>query len=188
VLKQPVKLDRPFINAETKRNSGVIISLGAGVAKRSWETEKFLGLIKLILKHTPHHVCLTGGADEIKTAAYLMKHLPAERVDDLTGKTTLTRLIDLTGNSALVIGNETGAIHIAAAAKTKVICILGGGHFGRFAPYPEAIEAAPICLYKKMDCYNCNWNCIYKTAENEPYPCISALSLEEVWDMARRFL
>jgi ADP-heptose:LPS heptosyltransferase len=182
VLKQPVTINGPSIPVENNLRSGVIIFPGAGVFKRSWETEKFVGLIKLILQHTSQPVYLAGGHAELQIGEYVLADLPQKSINNLIGKTSLTQLVALIGNATLVIASETNAIHIAAATQTKAICILGGGHFDRFSPYPDHILNKPLCVYEKMECYNCNWNCIYQTMENQPYPCISIISLEKVWN------
>jgi len=182
LLKSPIVINEPFIKLkERKTREGIVICPGAGIFKRSWESQKFLDLIKLILQHTKQPVYLTGGYGDIKTGDFLKNNLPPGSVNNLIGCTSLPELIELIGSAALVIANETSAIHIAAATKTNTICILGGGHFGRFAPYPEYMDLKPLCLYEKMDCYHCNWICSFKTREDEPYPCISAISVQKVW-------
>ena len=181
VLKQPVTINGRSVPVESNIRTGIVIFPGSGVFKRSWEAEKFLGLIKLILQHNSQPVYLAGGPDELQIGEYLTKNLPPNKVNNLIGKTSLLQLVQLIGNAALIIANETAAIHIAAATQTKAVCILGGGHFGRFAPYPDHILNKPLCIYEKMACYNCNWNCVFQTMENEPYPCISNVGLEKVW-------
>jgi len=181
VLKQPVTTKGPAISGKNNKRGGIIIFPGAGAFKRSWEKEKFLDLIKLIRKHTSQPVFLAGGAAEMQIGDFLTENLPPDSIDNLIGKTSLPQLIELIGNAALVIANETSAIHIAAATKTKAICILGGGHFGRFAPYPGHMQSKPLCVYEKMECYNCNWSCKFQTKETEPYPCISGISPGKVW-------
>ena len=181
VLKQPVTISGPFIPYENRTRRGIIIFPGAGVLKRSWEKQKFLALIKLINQHSQQPVYLAGGPQEKQMGDFLIASLPPESLNNLTGTTSLPQLVELIGNAALIIANETSAIHIAAATQTKAVCILGGGHFGRFAPYPGYVQSRPFCVYEKMECYCCNWNCKYQTGENEPYPCISNLSVEKVW-------
>jgi len=188
VLERQVVLGQPFIDIGDKKRDGIIIFPGAGVSKRRWEAEKFLALIKLVLKQSEAQISIAGSANEAETANYLMERLPAGRVNNLTGKTPLTELIELIGNAALIISNETSAIHIAAAVKTPSICVLGGGHFGRFAPYPFSMEDSPVCAYEKMDCYNCNWNCIYEMEDTDPFPCIAAVTLEKVWADVQQYL
>jgi len=181
VLNCTVYLHAPSLPINHPEKKGIVFFIGAGIFKRSWEADKFLALIKLTQQQTTHPVYLAGGPGDIETGNYLTASLPPQSINNLTGKTSLLQLIDLIGNSALVIANETSAVHIAVATKTKSVCILGGGHFGRFAPYPELIENKPLCVYEKMECYNCNWNCIFKTNDTEPYPCVSTVSLEKVW-------
>jgi ADP-heptose:LPS heptosyltransferase len=188
VLKQKLAIDGPYIKTPASAKQGIIIFPGAGIIKRGWEPEKFLELIKLIKQQTDQPVYISGGPAEASVADYLTSSLPQGQVINLTGKTSLPQLVELIGSAALVISNETSAIHIAAATQTPAVCILGGGHFGRFAPYPAQMAQTTICAYEKMECYNCNWNCIYETMPNAPYPCISIVSLDKVWLMAQQAL
>jgi len=183
VLNSPLSLSAPTItyNANATEKKGVTIFAGAGYIKRGWEKEKFCVLMQLIFRHTGQPVTLLGGPGEIETGNYFIENLPAESINNLIGKTSLPELIDIIGNSALLIANETSAIHIAAATKTEAICLLGGGHYERFAPYPMQYESSPVCVYEKIDCYNCNWNCIFKTGESQPFPCIANISIDSVW-------
>lgn len=103
------------------------------------------------------------------------------------GAVTLVELVELIAKSKLVISNETSAVHIAAATRTPVICIQGGGHFDRFTPYPNQADFKPICVYETMPCYNCNWECPFMNEESHTYPCISAVSVNQVWLMLKKF-
>jgi ADP-heptose:LPS heptosyltransferase len=184
VLNNSIPRSAPSLPVADVDRSGIVIVPGAGVARRCWEPEKFLGLIKLIMQHTAHTVYVEGGNIDLQLEDYLRENSLWHRVINLMGKTTLTQFIDLIGKSALVIANETSAIHIAVATNTKSVCITGGGHFGRFVPYPDYVGNQPVCVYEKMPCYYCNWDCIYKPAENEFYPCICVLSIANVWAAA----
>jgi ADP-heptose:LPS heptosyltransferase len=181
VLSKKISLDGPFMQSENGKREGIIIFPGTGVAKRNWDKDNFVDLIKLIKQHSNQLIYLAGGAAETKTGDYITANLLPGSVENLIGKTSLPQLVELIGNAALVVANETSAVHIAAATQTSAICILGGGHFGRFAPYPDHIEKKPMCLYEKMECYHCNWNCRFKTDDNTPFPCISSISVEKVW-------
>jgi ADP-heptose:LPS heptosyltransferase len=182
VLNQPIPFHGPQIPTEATNKNGILIFPGSGVVKRSWEPDKFCGLLQLILKNTTQSIYLTGSNAEVDLCNNLAKNLPADRIHNLAGKTSLTELVGLIAKANLLISNETSAIHIAAATNTKSICVLGGGHFNRFLPYLGDEENKPICVYQEMDCYNCDWNCKFITGENDPYPCISAISLQSVWE------
>lgn len=181
ILKQAITLNGPAIETKAQAKKGIVIFPGAGVVKRSWEVDRFLQLIKLIQQQTNDTIYLAGGTTEITVGEFLQNNLPSGSIVNVINKTSLPQLIELIGSAALIISNETSAIHIASAAKTKCVCILGGGHFGRFAPYPDYIINKPVCVYESMECYYCNWACIFKTEDNEPYPCIANVSLEKVW-------
>ncbi|GAA4097486.1 glycosyltransferase family 9 protein [Mucilaginibacter panaciglaebae] len=181
VLGEKIDLQRPYIKANAANKNGIAILPGAGAFKRGWEGEKFLELIKRLMQQTAGPIYLIGGPGEVQHGEFLMQNLPEGSVENKINQTTLPQLIDTISNSSLLIANETSAIHIAVATRTPSICILGGGHFERFAPYPVGTPGAPVCVYEKLPCYYCNWICIYKTESHEPFPCISTVSLEKVW-------
>ena len=111
-------------------------------------------------------------------------------LQNYTGQTTLSELTRLLVKSQILIGNETGTAHIANAVGTPTICILGGGHFGRFAPYPELSGKTSRLkvVYHKMPCYGCDWKCVYHIKEGEPAPCISNISVDAVWNEVKLLL
>jgi len=188
VLGEKINASRPYLPVKAANKKGILIFPGAGVFGRRWEIEKFLDLINRVISYTAEPVTLIGGHGELEAGEFLMCELPPGSVTNLIGKTSLTELIEQIAGAELLISNETSAIHIAAAVSTKTICILGGGHFERFAPYPKNMQNSLLCLFEKMPCFNCNWQCIYKPGENDPFPCISSLSAEKVWDEVKTAL
>jgi ADP-heptose:LPS heptosyltransferase len=188
VLAQSINLNSPVFNIPQGKKSGVIVFPGAGSVKRSWEAEKFAGLIKLILQHSQQQIFVAGGSSEQAIGDYLASNLPPNSFINLIDKTSLPELIEHISGAALIIANDSSAIHIAVATGTPSVCILGGGHFERFAPYPRHMQNRPHCVYEKLPCYYCNWHCKFKTEKNEPYPCISNLTLATVWQVIKPML
>jgi len=189
ILGRPFFLPSPSLGSFRKNAKHVVIAPGAGNSKRSWQKENFLQLVQLILEHDPTYVIsIVGGKSEVDDGDYLAGNLPAQNVDNLTGKTSLKQLVGIIGEAGLVITNETGTAHIATAVQTPAVCILGGGHFGRFAPYPENMVDRPVCIYEKMPCYNCNWICEFETSDAAPFPCISQISVRQVWETVLKML
>ncbi len=188
VLNCNISLNGPNIEVNAPAKQGIVMVISAGVTKRCWESEKFNELLKLVLQHTSQTVYLEGSVIDMAFDDDLNEHLLSGRLVNLMGKTTLLQLIDLVGSSSLVIANETSVSHIAAATQTQSICIVGGGHFDRFLPYPHGSPHGPICVFEKMECYNCNWLCKFTTGKNEPFPCISNVSLAAVWQQVRLFI
>jgi ADP-heptose:LPS heptosyltransferase len=188
ILGQNIALNGPSIAVKDPVKKDILIFPGAGVVKRSWSGDQFLQLIRLIRQNTQATIYLAGGPSEVAIGDFLQQNSEPGSVVNLINKTSLPQLIEQIANAALIISNETSAIHIAAATQTNCVCILGGGHFERFAPYPDYIINKPVCVYEKMPCFYCNWNCIYTTAPNEAYPCIANVSVEAVWQVTRQLL
>ncbi|MGY4537516.1 ADP-heptose:LPS heptosyltransferase [Mucilaginibacter sp. UYNi724] len=180
VLTQSISLSAPSITTSGVK-SGIAVQPGAGVFKRGWEKEKLLELIQLIINNTTQQVYLLGGPSEVEIGEYLMQHNAPGSVTNHINTTSLSQTIRLISNSALLIANDTGVIHMAVAAQTPSVCILGGGHFGRFVPYPADAAGKPVCVYEKLPCYYCNWLCIFETGALQPFPCIAAVSVDNVW-------
>jgi ADP-heptose:LPS heptosyltransferase len=180
VLNQSIDLSAPFMNVKTDSKSGIVIMPGAGVDQRRWETGKFIELANVLLKTTNHKIYLVGSVAEKPVADQIVQSLPAGSVSNLASETSLMQLVELIAGAALVISNETSAVHIAAAVKTRSICILGGGHFARFAPYATTTEFSPVCVYHRMECFNCNWSCKFQIADCQPFPCVAAVDTDQV--------
>lgn len=188
VLKKQITLKGPSLPVESSTQNYVAFCLGAGNQKRSWEATKFLSLAQLILQQTNYNIYLLGSLDAASDTAFIGANLSSERVKNLSQKTTLPEFIQIIAQSALVICNETSAVHIASACGKKVVSVLGGGHFERFAPYPTYLINKPVFLFEKMPCYYCNWLCKFETAVDEPFPCISNVTLNQVWKEVKQLL
>ena len=76
-------------------------------------------------------------------------------------------------NARVLIGSDSCTIHMAAAVDTPNICLMGGGHFGRFYPYGDLSKNRIV--YKKMACYGCHWKCKFKESK-----CIQEINVEDV--------
>lgn len=180
---------RPSFPIKKDIETGIIIFPGSGFGKRNWEKEKFLEIIKRLLKSTNEMIILAGGPGEKAVSDYLMTHFTSsENVIDKTCQLSLVEFVKLIANAKLLISNETSAVHIAAACDTKSICILGGGHFNRFTPYPQALSSKITCVYHEMECYNCDWLCKYVNDEKEPFKCISNVDVEKTWNIVANIL
>jgi ADP-heptose:LPS heptosyltransferase len=57
----------------------------------------------------------------------------------------------------MVLSLESAPAHLAAALNKPGVFLLGGGHYGMFAPWQRSERQ--IWLSEAMDCYNCQWHC-----------------------------
>lgn len=150
---------------------------------REWPIENFIKIGRRLGVGGLNIVVVGASADRERVGG-LIDGLPGEPVD-LVGKTTLGELAEVLRRATVVLTNETSTLHIGAAVGAPVVCVLGGGHFGRFAPYE--IETAdenqnlPIIVAQPMPCYGCNWICKYPRKSGEAVKCIQDISVERVW-------
>jgi ADP-heptose:LPS heptosyltransferase len=148
-----------------------------------WPEHHFAKLVRQLNAKFTTQFVLCGGNDDYLTCKALAQDLGFSNLTNLAGKTSLLDLIDVIRGAALVISNDSSPVHIAAAAGTPAVCILGGGHFGRFLPYQiesPTEQWSPHVLWNEMDCFDCRWLCKFKPSYENVVPCISGVSVENV--------
>jgi ADP-heptose:LPS heptosyltransferase len=60
-------------------------------------------------------------------------------------------------SAALVVSVDTFAAHLAAAYDAPMVALLGGGHYGDFAPWRRS--ARQQWVSHPLPCFNCGWHC-----------------------------
>jgi len=171
-------LDRNFVAdflSRKKIDNYAVVFPGSKGGKKSikyWGSEKFSKLIDYLQENLKLTVILLGGIDEEEVCEEISS-LSRTQPIVMQGQFSLWNTVELLRHSLLYAGSDTSIAHFAAAVGIPTVVILGGGHFGRFFPYPDAKHVKAV--YKKLSCYNCNWKCTKPTNE-----CIQFLSVEEV--------
>ena len=157
---------------------------GAGWSGRRWPPERFAEIAARLHWQTGWQGVVCGSAGDGQLAQAIIAHADAP-LEDRTGRTTLPQLASLIGGARLVVSTETGGLHMAAVAGVPSVCILGGGHFGRFVPYPPETARAgrplPLPVFVSMPCFGCSWQCIYPVTAGRPVPCIENITTDAVW-------
>jgi ADP-heptose:LPS heptosyltransferase len=167
-----------------------VIFPGAGWDGREWQPAKFAEIGRR-LASLGLQVVLAGGMADRERADLFFKEQQGNIVD-LVGQLTLSGLAEVLRRAAVVISNETSAMHIGVAMGIPVVSIVGGGHYGRFAPYDvetaDGTQQFPLVTANPMSCFNCNWDCIYPRGKHEPVKCIYDITVEEVWSKVSQVL
>jgi len=78
------------------------------------------------------------GADSEKSTVEEIKNLAGVDITDLAGQTSLIELAALLRAAKLVVSNDTGPGHIAAALGTPLVMMYGWSNPARIAPYGRA--------------------------------------------------
>ena len=174
---------------ECKKKEFYVLSLGTDKNYREWPINFYAEIAQRIHEKTGWHGLICGIDKEFNLGEQIQDNCDVP-LENFAGRTSLTELAWLLSKSKILISNETGTAHIAAAVGTFTICISGGGHFGRFVPYPELPGQTNYLkvVYYKMPCYGCNWECVYPIKKGEPTPCISNISIDAVWEKIKPLL
>ncbi len=167
------RLDKQQFNS-----SYVVVAPGASWQPKMWPVHNFAQVIRQLVAQFKVQIVLCGGKSDQPICAELAKLLGSLQIIDLSGKTTLTELVEIIRDAKLVLTNDSAPTHLAAATHTPSVCILGGGHFKRFLPYQteqQSDAALPTVIYDEMICFGCRWQCIYPIEGSQAVPCIASI-------------
>jgi lipopolysaccharide heptosyltransferase I len=116
--------DRDWAARAVGRHSGLRVAIhpGARWATKRWPAAHFAELARRIGREFDAAFILVGGPEESSAAAELESSL-ASRTINLVGKTTLKQLAAVLGDVDVVITNDSGPMHLAAAVGTPVVGI-----------------------------------------------------------------
>ncbi|WP_169740758.1 glycosyltransferase family 9 protein [Nevskia soli] len=160
---------------------------GGSWSGKAWPVTSFTEIGRRLLV-SGLQLVIVGGAPDRRCTDELLHELDGKAIN-LTGRTSLAALAAILHHAQIVVSNDTGSAHIAAAVGASVVCILGGGHYGRFLPYQieESFDKRPlpIAVSKTLACFGCNWTCIYNVEVNQPVKCIKEIMVEDVWQQIR---
>jgi heptosyltransferase II len=141
---------RERLAAAGVRASGMRIAVGAGASYGSakcWPPDRFAQVANQMKAQFDADVILFGTAAETPVNAAIasgMKHAPI----DLAGKTTIAELPALLSQCHLFIGNDSGAMHVAAAVGLPVVAVFGPTDpdgTAPVAPQCTILQERPYC-------------------------------------------
>ena len=172
----------------------IVIVPGGSLALKQWPVERFAELSERIHRVLGFKLIVCGSQIETLLGSRLRILAAGEEagwIEDWTGKTSLSELAMIIKGAKMLIGNDSSAVHIAAAVGTPAFCVVGGGHFGRFVPYrleKETTKPMPIAIFHQMECYGCNLKCTKALDRDAPGVCIHQITVDDVWEKLTVFL
>lgn len=125
----------------------VCVHPGARMPSRRWPSQRF-ATVASQLAAQGWSIVLTGTAEEIGLAQDFRSHMQYPFID-LCGVTTLGGLAALIADSCLLICNDTGVSHLAAALRTPSLVVACGSDVARWAPLDRELHTVladyPAC-------------------------------------------
>ena len=162
-----------------RSQSIVILQPGARYWFKAWPPERFAELADRL---TSQYGCqvLIGGTSQEGDLAQQIRQLAKSCPIVMAGRTTVRQFASIAKRSALFVGNDSGAMHIASAVGTPVVALFGPSNPREWRPRGGPVEI----LYKDFDCGRCSNSTCTRGEES----CMKLIFVHEVFAAAQRLL
>jgi len=125
----------------------IVVHAGASDPSKRWPEDRFAGLIDKFKQKFKCRIILIGDESLIEVSERIIS-ISNNIVTDMTGKTDISQIISLLKRCDLLISNDSGPVHIAAALKTPVISIFTRNQPGinpeRWGPLGESSRTLKV--------------------------------------------
>ena len=113
------------------------LQLGASENNKRWIEERFAGLAQLLVERYNAKIFLLGVAEEAPLGEVFEQHAPGLAIP-LYGKTSIPQVAALLERAQILVTNDTGTMHIAAAVNCPITLVsVGNVHYRETGPYGE---------------------------------------------------
>jgi len=140
----------------------ILLQPGARWLNKRWPVQHFAELVRALAQKFPDaRFAVLGGKDDAPLGEYIFQAAP-EKVLNLCGTTTLPEMIEWVRRCDLLITNDTGPMHVAAAMNKPLVALFGPTAPERTGPYGQLqnvlrldLPCSPClkstCAYEKTD-------------------------------------
>ena len=158
--------------------------IGAALGTKQWPVHKW----KEFCRQLNHPVILLGGPEDV-AAGNEIAALDDIKVYNACGKFRLNESADLVRKAKLVVTNDTGLMHIAAAYKKPIISLWGNTvpSFGMTPHYGSGMVPNTIVQVNKLWCRPCS-KIGYKKCPLGHFKCMEKIEVEQVLQIVQQSL
>jgi len=156
----------------------VVICPGARSHIKRWYADRFAQVATRLIEEEQVEVIFTGEPDEapiVHEVLDAMRH----RAHSAVGSTTICQLAALMRRAALVLTNDSAALHLAGAVGTPVLALFGPtdpDKYGPTGPHDRIIQRRLFCV--PCEAALCRFN----------HECMRFISADDVYDAAQYLL
>ncbi len=162
----------------------ICIHPGAGAPVKLWREEAWARVGDALAQRYGAKIILTGSAGERPLCEAIARRMAAEPIV-AAGETTLGGLAALMARSRLVLGVDSGPLHLAVAVGAPTVHLYGPVDSRTFGPWGD--PARHVVITSNMDCIPCN-RLDYAPEELDEHPCVRNIPAERVLEAAERLL
>ena len=161
------------------KNPIVAICPGGKFPVNHWDVGRFAQVASILKERFSTKILLIGGSNE-KTSGEEIIKIAGNSTINLIGKTSYMESAELIRRCNLLVANDCGAVHLAAAVRTPVVGIYSSRNFPK-SWHPWGNNHTVL----RNDSVPCRF-CL-KT-ECETMECINSISVEQVVTACQRYL
>ncbi|HEY1663670.1 MAG TPA: lipopolysaccharide heptosyltransferase II [Verrucomicrobiae bacterium] len=164
---------------KTENKKWIILHPGARWPNKRWPVENYADSVRLLSRKYPAaHFAVLGTAGDKSLCDTICRVVP-ERCLNLCGQTSLPEMIEWIRLGDLMITNDSGPMHVAAALDKPLVALFGPTEPRRTGPYGQIDSVLRIDL----PCSPCLKSfCTWKN----PMECLTAISPQAVLDAVQK--
>ncbi len=179
-------------NPDQSLQVGLIPGVGSKRSNRAWPKKNYINLIQGLFhsKVAPFQLNFIGGPDEKPLAnaleTQLKKELPQLLINNSCGTLSMLETAELASQCKLIIGGDTGPLHLSAAVGAPIVAIYGPTSKKRTGPLGhQAITT--LSPPDKLDFWPCETpDCT--SHSQDPYACTRPITAEKVLEACLKHL
>ena len=154
-----------------RSQSMVILQPGARYWFKAWPPERFAELADRLTSQYGCQVLIGGSHQDIDLAQQIRQMAKSSPII-MAGRTAIKQFAAIAKKSALFVGSDSGAMHIASAVGTPVVALFGPSNPREWGPRGGSVEV----IYKGLDCRAC----FHPTCQRGEQNCMRLISIDEV--------
>lgn len=162
-----------------RSQSIMILQPGARYWFKAWPPERFAELADQLTSQYGCQVLIGGSNQDIDLAQQIQQKAKCNPIN-VAGSTTIKQFAAIAKKTALFVGNDSGAMHIASAVGAPVVALFGPSNPREWGPRGGPVKV----LYKGLDCGTCYHTTCTRGEEN----CMKLIAVHEVVAAAARLL
>jgi len=155
--------------------------IGARHNTKIFPLEKVISLIEKL--HLP--VVLLGGPEDAEKGNEITRQIQSKKVINACGRFNLNQSASIVIQASVIITNDTGLMHIAAAFKKPIISIWGNTvpRFGMFPYLPDNNDRSFLAEVKGLKCRPCS-KLGFKQCPKKHFKCMLDQDENQIAEMA----
>lgn len=161
------------------------VALGAQFATKRMP----LDLLVRVLSKVDFPIVLCGGENDIKLAETVLESLPEKRIINACGKFTILQSASIVSQSAAILTNDTGLMHIASCFNVPVISVWGNTvpELGMYPYFPGDKSRFSMHQVEGLKCRPCS-KIGFQSCPKGHFECMNRQNADEIAARTRSFI